>query len=213
MQNASGKGFLEIVKVLVDSGGDINHRAEKGKTALDMAKDRGNWEVVRYLQQVLQLRFKPGSQHYGRNSEQERNDRPLNSVPEESDSYNADHQTTDNINTQKYHTADRVQVQEKYQTADRVQERDEIFQPEEDKKQVKEEKKEEKMERKTPHENMKTVDKLSQDADDIKNVYSIKIRDIEQEIEKWFVHLESVKQERDEKIYEIEEQIKALLII
>ncbi|XP_023320614.1 DNA topoisomerase 1 isoform X3 [Eurytemora carolleeae] len=185
MQNASGKGFLEIVKVLVDSGGDINHR------------------------------FKPGSQHYGRNSEQERNDRPLNSVPEESDSYNADHQTTDNINTQKYHTADRVQVQEKYQTADRVQERvlDEIFQPEEDKKQVKEEKKEEKMERKTPHENMKTVDKLSQDADDIKNVYSIKIRDIEQEIEKWFVHLESVKQERDEKIYEIEEQIKALLII
>ena len=37
------------------------------------------------------------------------------------DSYNADHQTTDNINTQKYQTADRVQVQEKYQTADRVQ--------------------------------------------------------------------------------------------
>ena len=45
----SKKGYLEIVKLLIDSGADINVKDKKGRTALRYAVKNGHLEVVKYL--------------------------------------------------------------------------------------------------------------------------------------------------------------------
>ena len=47
---ASRYGHLEIVKLLVANGADINATDQEGKTALTMAKEAGHTEVVAYLE-------------------------------------------------------------------------------------------------------------------------------------------------------------------
>ena len=56
LHNAAGKGHADIVKLLVEAGADLNVRADRAKTPLDIARDKGHVEVIRYLQFTLQQR-------------------------------------------------------------------------------------------------------------------------------------------------------------
>ena len=49
MLEAAANGKLEIVKMLVAHGADVQMRTEGGKNALDFVQERGHQEVADYL--------------------------------------------------------------------------------------------------------------------------------------------------------------------
>lgn len=49
LHSALGKGYLDILKLIINSGADINARSEKGETALHIATKRGDNNIVEYL--------------------------------------------------------------------------------------------------------------------------------------------------------------------
>jgi hypothetical protein len=49
---ASMKGHLDVVDLLLERGADINKKDSIGFTALNLAIERGNWEIVRRLRQA-----------------------------------------------------------------------------------------------------------------------------------------------------------------
>lgn len=51
LMHAARAGNLEIVKLLVEAGADINLRDEEGGTALSIAGEEGNLEVYEYLRE------------------------------------------------------------------------------------------------------------------------------------------------------------------
>ena len=57
LHNAAGKGFEEISRLLVGAGADLHVRADRGKSALDLAREKGHMEVVRAIQMELQRRW------------------------------------------------------------------------------------------------------------------------------------------------------------
>ena len=57
LHNAAGKGFEEISRLLVEAGADLHVRADRGKSALDLAREKGHMEVVRAIQMELQRRW------------------------------------------------------------------------------------------------------------------------------------------------------------
>ena len=50
---------MDIVQLLVESGADINPRSDRAKTPLEIARNKGHYEVIRYLQFSLQNKFNP----------------------------------------------------------------------------------------------------------------------------------------------------------
>jgi hypothetical protein len=48
---AANKGHAEVVKLLCSRGADWRARDNKGKTALDIARERGDTEIVNFLEQ------------------------------------------------------------------------------------------------------------------------------------------------------------------
>ena len=46
---ASEKGYLEIVKLLIDSGAYVNVKDKRGRTALRYALENGRSEVAEFL--------------------------------------------------------------------------------------------------------------------------------------------------------------------
>ena len=57
LHNAAGKGFEGISRLLVEAGADLHVRADRGKSALDLAREKGHMEVVRAIQMELQRRW------------------------------------------------------------------------------------------------------------------------------------------------------------
>ena len=49
---AAEKGHIEIVKLLLDHGADINAKDKDGKTALDLARENNKEKIVEYLKQA-----------------------------------------------------------------------------------------------------------------------------------------------------------------
>ena len=49
---ASAAGNLDIVKILVDSGADINYKSKAGETASDIAKRKSHLEVYEFLSNI-----------------------------------------------------------------------------------------------------------------------------------------------------------------
>lgn len=50
---ASGRGFAEIVELLLDNGANVSVLSADGRTALDIALELDNVEVVQVLQAFL----------------------------------------------------------------------------------------------------------------------------------------------------------------
>ena len=50
---------MDIVQLLVESGADINPRSDRAKTPLEIARNKGHYEVIRYLQFSLQNKVNP----------------------------------------------------------------------------------------------------------------------------------------------------------
>jgi ankyrin repeat protein len=49
---ASGQGYTEIVKLMIDSNADVNAKNNDGLTALMIAKEENNTEIIRLLTKV-----------------------------------------------------------------------------------------------------------------------------------------------------------------
>ena len=49
LMRAAYSGHLEVVKLLLEAGADLNSKGSDEKTALTMAKERGHVEVVDFL--------------------------------------------------------------------------------------------------------------------------------------------------------------------
>ena len=49
LQSASRNGHLEIVKLLLESGANVNKKDKNGQTALDLVSSRNKLEVVNLL--------------------------------------------------------------------------------------------------------------------------------------------------------------------
>ncbi len=47
---ASFRGSLEVVKFLVENGADVNAKDDKGKTVLDIAREKEYTTIVKYLE-------------------------------------------------------------------------------------------------------------------------------------------------------------------
>jgi hypothetical protein len=53
---AADKGHLEVVKLLVEHGANVNHKGKDHKTALDISMEAGHGEVAKYLRnKILEL--------------------------------------------------------------------------------------------------------------------------------------------------------------
>ena len=52
LTEAPSGGYAEVVKLLLDKGADINVKNSKGETALVIAKDRGQKEIVGMLERT-----------------------------------------------------------------------------------------------------------------------------------------------------------------
>ena len=49
---ASAAGNLDIAKILVDVGADINYKSKTGETASDIAKKKGNLDIYDFLNSI-----------------------------------------------------------------------------------------------------------------------------------------------------------------
>ena len=47
----------DTLKWLVNNGGDVKVQSSKGRTALDMAKDRGLYDIIRFLKESGESAF------------------------------------------------------------------------------------------------------------------------------------------------------------
>ena len=47
---AASKGFIEIVKILLDAGADVTDVDANGSSALQLARDNGHTEVAEYME-------------------------------------------------------------------------------------------------------------------------------------------------------------------
>jgi len=50
---AADKGHLEVVKLLVEHGANVNHKGKDNKTALDISMEAGHGEVAKYLRNKM----------------------------------------------------------------------------------------------------------------------------------------------------------------
>lgn len=51
---ATQRDYVDVAKALLQEGADPNIRTRRGKTAMDVAKQKGNVEMIRALQRALQ---------------------------------------------------------------------------------------------------------------------------------------------------------------
>ena len=54
LMSAAEKGYTEIVELLIDNGADLNTRSKSGKTALDIAEQKGHQDIVDILRTAQQ---------------------------------------------------------------------------------------------------------------------------------------------------------------
>lgn len=50
---AAKEGEIKMVKLLLDSGADVKAKNKKGKTALDIARAKGNMEIVKLITEAM----------------------------------------------------------------------------------------------------------------------------------------------------------------
>lgn len=50
---AADKGYLEVVKLLVEHGANVNHKGKGNKTALDISMEAGHGDIAKYLRNIM----------------------------------------------------------------------------------------------------------------------------------------------------------------